>query len=138
MHQTIPEKCARTPCVLIVEDEPLVRMAVADSLGFAGFHVVEASSGDEAVNLLSVGCPHIDLVFTDVRMPGSVDGFALSAWVKKNRPALPVFLASGDIGQAHSHGDLAPGQPFFRKPYRLDSVIARMMLQLFPGVRAQS
>jgi CheY-like chemotaxis protein len=118
------------PRVLVVEDEVLVRMAVADSLELAGFKVVEASTGDEAVSLLSRGGPQIDLVFTDVRMPGSVDGFALNAWVRQNRPAIPVFLVSGDIGKAHSRDELAPGQPFFSKPYSLDAVVSRMKIEL--------
>lgn len=130
MYQSIRDSAAQMPRVLIVEDEPLVRLAVADSLELAGFRVVEASNGDEAVSLLSRGGPQIDLVFTDVRMPGSVDGFALNAWVKQHRPAIPVFLASGDIGKAHSLDELAPGQPFFPKPYSVDVVISRMKSEL--------
>lgn len=136
MYQTIQQTGACVPRVLIVEDECLVRMVVADSLELAGFNVVEASSGDEAVSLLSQGGADIDLVFTDVRMPGSVDGFALCAWVRQHCPTIPVFLASGDIGKAHSRDELAPGQPFFSKPYSLDAVIFRMKLEL--GTRVQA
>ena len=130
MHQTIQESVVGMPRVLVVEDEPLVRMAVADSLELAGFKVVEAGTGDEALSLLSRGVPPVDLVFTDVRMPGRVDGFALCAWVKQHLPAIPVFIASGDIGKTHSRDELAPGQPFFSKPYSVDAVISRMKLEL--------
>jgi CheY-like chemotaxis protein len=136
MYQTSQQIGARLPRVLIVEDESLVRMAVADSLEIAGFKVVEASSGDEAVSLLSRGGTQIDLVFTDVRMPGSVDGFALNAWIRRHLPGIPVILASGDIGKAHSRDELAPGQPFFQKPYSLDAVISRMKLEL--GTKVQT
>jgi CheY-like chemotaxis protein len=134
MHQTGQQPAARMPRVLVVEDEALVRMAVADSLELAGFKVVEASTGDEAVSLLSRDTPAIDLVFTDVRMPGSIDGFALNVWVRQHCPAIPVFLASGDIGKAHSRGELAPGQPF-SKPYSLDAVVSRMKIALGPVVQ---
>ena len=127
MYHTSYQSSAR---VLVVEDEFLVRMAVADSLEFAGFAVVEAGSGDEAVSILSEASPQIDLVFTDVRMPGTLDGFALNAWVKQNCPKIPVILASGDIGKTHSRNELAPGQAFFSKPYCLDAVVTRMKLEL--------
>jgi CheY-like chemotaxis protein len=130
-HSNMPQM----PRVLVVEDEALVRMAVAESLEFAGFKVVEAGTGEEAVSLMERGGPQIDLVFTDVRMPGSVDGFALNAWVSQHYPGIPVFLASGDIGKEHSRDELAPGQPFFSKPYSMDAVIAQMILELEPCVR---
>lgn len=130
MSQTIHDSLARVPNIMVVEDELLVRMAVAESFELAGFNVLEAGNGEEAVNLLSQGGPLIDLVFTDVRMPGSVDGFALSAWIKQHCPAIPVFIASGDLGLARSRNELAPGQAFFSKPYSLDAVISRIKLEL--------
>jgi CheY-like chemotaxis protein len=112
--------------ILIVEDEALVRMAVADFLEDTGFGVVEAGSGSEAVGVLEERKSQIDLVFSDIRMPGPMDGFQLALWIRKYRPSLPVFLTSGDIGKAQTTFELAPGQPFFLKPYDLDKVVARM------------
>jgi CheY-like chemotaxis protein len=63
--------------VLIVEDEPLIRMDVADYVSYTGFGTLEASTGDEALAILSER-DDVDVVFTDVNMPGKVDGMALS------------------------------------------------------------
>jgi CheY-like chemotaxis protein len=114
-----------SPTILVVEDELLVRMAVVETLNDCGFNVVEAVSADEAITYLeSGGTP--DLVFTDVRMPGSMDGFGLSDWLAKNRPGLPVFIASGDIGMANTARQICSHERMFRKPYELKSLVALM------------
>lgn len=82
--------------VLVVEDEVLIRILVADHLRDAGFTVVEAATGDEAISLLSAGV-EFDAVFTDVRMPGAIDGMALLAYVQRTRPRLPVLVTSGHL-----------------------------------------
>lgn len=112
--------------ILIVEDELLVRLALAEFLEHTGFETVEAGSGKEAVGILEETDTKIDLVFSDIRMPGPMDGFQLALWIRAHRPGLPVFLTSGDIGKAQTTFELAPGQPFFLKPYDLDKVAARM------------
>src|SRR4051794_20373932 len=79
------------PVILVVEDEELVRLSAAEYPRFSDFQVVEAATGDEAVALLSSGLA-VDLVFSDVRMPGRLDGYGLARWLSKHRPALPVLL----------------------------------------------
>jgi CheY-like chemotaxis protein len=80
--------------LLLVEDEALIRMGAAMDLQDAGLQVVEAASGDEAVAMLTGGLL-VGAVITDVRMPGSIDGFGVVRWLNKHRPGVPVIIASG-------------------------------------------
>src|SRR4051812_45793079 len=95
--QTIPEhnvRAAPAPVILVVEDELLIRMALAEFLEDSGFHVVEAGSAAEAIAIVESN-PRIALVFSDVVMPGGMDGFGLAGWLDANRPGLPVMMTSG-------------------------------------------
>lgn len=91
----MPEHDAeREPVVLVVEDEVLIRLAVADHLRSCGFKVVEAGNGAEAQELILAGLS-VDLVFSDVTMPGPMNGAALAQWLHQQMPDLPVILTSG-------------------------------------------
>jgi DNA-binding response OmpR family regulator len=82
--------------VLVVDDEVLIRMDVAQYLRTAGFDVVEAWNGDEALTLLrNVG--GVALVITDLRMPGKTDGEALASWLRRERPGVKVIMVSGHL-----------------------------------------
>ncbi len=106
------------PAVLIAEDELLVRFAIMDSLLEEGLVVYEAASAEEAIDLLESGSA-VDLVFTDIRMPGTMDGLDLAHWVHDHHPELSVILTSGDVHRS----ELADGSgPFIAKPYDLQSV----------------
>ncbi len=118
------------PCVLVVEDEFLIRLLISDSLRDAGYTVIEAANGDEAVELIRTGIP-LDLVFSDVRMPGSVDGLALVEFIKKTGPLVPVLLASGHCDPAVARD--AGADHFVRKPYDIDAVIALVRDKLSPS-----
>src|SRR5215831_2347460 len=85
------------PILLIVEDEILLRIAMAEQMRESGFIVIEAADGDEALSLLR-GYPQIDAIFSDVRMPGVVDGIALAQIVNRYYPRAKIFLTSGVIG----------------------------------------
>lgn len=102
--------------ILVVEDELFVRLFISDALRDAGYRVLEAFSGDEAVEILTSGA-HVDLILSDVRMPGSVDGLGLLAFVRKNYPHLPVVISSGhlDPRSALEHG----ANEVLPKPYRI-------------------
>ena len=115
------------PRVLVVEDEFLIRMLVADHLRDAGFIVIEAFNGDEAISLLTAGVP-IDLVFTDVRMPGAADGMDLLSFIKRTRPDLPVLMTSGHLEPelAYSGG----AERFLPKPCDPDFVVAAIQSAL--------
>src|SRR5262245_41278519 len=96
---------APPPVILVVEDEVLVRSIVAAYLSECGFDVIEASGADEAVRVLQADVA-IDIVFSDVNMPGSMDGFGLAQWVRRERPWLKVILTSGAARTAKAAGDL--------------------------------
>jgi CheY-like chemotaxis protein len=87
-----PDQKERTPAILVVEDEILLRMAVSDYLQECGFKIYEAGTASEAIEMIESGRFVIDLVFSDVRMPGAVDGFGLAQWVRKNRPTCHPHL----------------------------------------------
>jgi DNA-binding NtrC family response regulator len=103
--------------ILIVEDEVLIRLAAADELRARGFGVLEASNAAEAIAVLQSGVP-VDLVFTDVRMPGSMDGVALAQFIRAKRPELKLIITSGAFA-----GHPETSAMFIRKPYNLDVVV---------------
>jgi CheY-like chemotaxis protein len=104
------------PTILVVEDEVLIRLAVSDYLRGCGYRVVEAGSGDEAVTVLTTDV-RIDVVFTDVSMPGGLNGFGLAQWVLRQRPEVRVILTSGITRTAEEARDLCAHGPFMAKPY---------------------
>jgi DNA-binding NtrC family response regulator len=101
--------------VLVVEDEPLIRLDAVDMVLSAGFEAVEASTADEAIRILEAR-RDICVVFTDIDMPGSMDGLKLAAAVAKRWPPIKLILTSGHI--RISPNQLPPGGRFFAKPYR--------------------
>lgn len=125
-----PDPEERTPTILIVEDETLIRIALSDYLQECGFKILEAAHADEAVKILEHAHVAIDLVFSDVVMPGSMDGFALARWVRTNRPGLPVMLTSGDVRKADCARELCEREQFLSKPYDLARLVARMRAML--------
>jgi CheY-like chemotaxis protein len=102
--------------ILIVEDEVLTRMGLAEDLRDAGYFVVEASNADDAMAYLKTGS-QIDLVFSDIQMPGSMDGLELARRLRVERPSLPVILSSGGRGPEGV-------ATFITKPYRMERVIS--------------
>src|SRR5262245_36277403 len=83
----------RSPAILVVEDEILVRMVIADRLRDAGFNVIEASNADEAIAVLRSGLK-LNAVLTDVQMPGAMNGIGLAQLAKSESPELKCILAS--------------------------------------------
>ena len=102
--------------ILVAEDEVLIRMAISDYLRECGYRVVEAGSGDEAIKILQAGVA-IDVVFSDIHMPGDVDGFGLAHWVRRERPGVKVILTSGVARSAKEAGHLCGEAPLIAKPY---------------------
>ena len=131
-----PVQDLRRHTVLVVDDEPAIRGFLYDYLTECGFNPLAVESADEAVKLLQNGHA-IDLVFSDVHMPGSMDGFDLARWVMANRPGLPVLLASGDLGKTNAVRELV-GAEILPKPYDFDLVVRKMhaVLDGRPRVRA--
>lgn len=104
----------RRPVVLIVEDEALIRMDAVDMIKEAGFEVVEASNADEAIAILEQRLD-ITVVFTDIQMPGSMDGLKLAQAIRGRWPPIKIVATSGNVQISDEH--LPNGGRFLRKPY---------------------
>jgi CheY-like chemotaxis protein len=107
---------ADTRTVLVVEDEVLIRLDLADYLRGCGYRVVEAKSGDEAVAMLEADS-RIEVVFTDVSMPGTLNGFGLARWVRQERPGVRVIVTSGITRTVREAEALCADGPLVEKPY---------------------
>jgi CheY-like chemotaxis protein len=122
----LSEECIETRprVVLVVEDEILVRLTIADYLRGAGYSVIEAADAAEALAVFASG-EAVDVVFTDVQMPGSMDGLMLVRWIHEHHPGIQVLITSGRGDSALSSG-LITDHAFFPKPYPLDEVASRI------------
>lgn len=106
--------------VLIVEDEFLIRMDIADSLERAGFVVHEAGNARDAIDILGDN-PDIQAMFTDIDMPGGMDGVKLAAFARDHWPPLKIIITSGYRRVAAN--EMPSECRFFDKPYNLNTVI---------------
>ena len=113
----------KRPVVLIVEDEILVRMDAAGSIEAAGFDVVEAGNADEAIAILQQRTD-IHLVFTDIHMPGSMDGLKLAHFVRDRWPPVKIVATSGHA--RISDEDLPDGGRFMAKPYAAGHLVSTL------------
>jgi CheY-like chemotaxis protein len=113
--------------VLVVEDEPLVRMMVSELFEDEGFEALEASDADQALRILAER-DDVALLFTDVEMPGSLDGYALARWVHANRPAVKTMIVSGRA--LPRSGDVPEGAAFVGKPYDHGEVMRRVQTMM--------
>ena len=109
--------------VLVVEDETLIRFNVVDALEDAGYDVFEAANADDAIAILAV-TPSIRLVFTDIDMPGSMDGLKLAAAVRNRWPPVKIIVTSGH--RIVQITDMPDGSVFFSKPYAHLAVLQSM------------
>jgi len=105
---------SKRPVVLIVEDEFLLRMDAAGIIAAAGFEVLEAGNADEAIEILEAR-RDITVVFTDIQMPGSMDGLKLARAVRGRWPPIKIVATSGRLDVAEE--DLPEGGRFLPKPY---------------------
>ena len=117
----------RKTVVLVVEDNPLIRMGAVDLMTSAGFEPLEASDADEAIRILEAR-PDIHLVFTDVGMPGTMDGIKLSHYIRDRWPPVKLIVASGKTIVAESQ--LPVGARFFSKPYNDSTIVEAMIVML--------
>ena len=106
---------AALPTVLLVEDEVLIRNLIADWLGERGFVVHEVATGDAALSYIGEGGA-VDVLFTDVNLPGTIDGAELARRARELRPDLPIVYASGRHG-CSDLGTVVPRSVFVAKPY---------------------
>ncbi|THF54440.1 MAG: response regulator, partial [Methylophaga nitratireducenticrescens] len=112
--------------ILVVEDDDLVRSYVISQLEFIGYQVISASNGQEAMEIIQSDA-HIDLLFTDVVMPGGISGRDLSDKAQRIRPQLKVLFTSGytENSIVH-HGRLDPGVMLLSKPYSRDELSTKI------------
>ena len=106
------------PTILVVEDDVLVRLMAVAYLEESGFKVVESGTAADAIYMLTTDGP-IDVVFSDVQMPGDMDGLGLARWISREKPEVKVLLASGRMRDQ-------PGQPVMAKPYDIETVAQRL------------
>jgi len=102
--------------ILVVEDEPLLRLDLAHELRSHGFDVVEAARAAEAIAVLEARDLHIDLLCTDVQMPGEMDGLDLARWTIEHRPDVTVSITSGSATAIAKALLICPPELVFPKP----------------------
>jgi len=126
---------ATTPStVLVVEPDILVRMVIADYLRDCGYKVLEGVTADDVLVVLGAG-QRIDVIFAEVQLSGSMDGFGLARWVRQNHPGIDVILTSGIAKTAEKAGDLCDDGPL-EKPYHPQEVVRRINILRFFAARA--
>ena len=111
------------PVVLVVEDEPLLRMLAVEVVEEAGFIAIEARDADEAVILLE-SRTDIALLFTDINMPGSMDGLKLANAVRDRWPPIKILVVSGK--QQLQSSDLPSNSCFVEKPYLASALVEEL------------
>ncbi|WEX11540.1 response regulator [Chelativorans sp. AA-79] len=118
---------ANRPVVLLAEDEPIIRFDIADELRRLGCQVIEASNADEAIDVVK-STARLDLVVTDVRMPGNRDGLDVARAVRQERPGLRTVIMSGHLAPNEEHGHLI--DLFVSKPTQSDQLATAIMAMI--------
>ena len=111
-------------CVIVVEDEFLIRMLAVETLSDAGFAVLEAEDAAAALAHLEVKADKIGVLFTDIHMPGQMNGLDLANHTRQHWPWIGQLITSGQATPAA--GGFPAESRFLRKPYDLDNVIAHV------------
>lgn len=119
--------------VLVVDDEPLLRIFAVDFLTEGGFMAYKASNSAEAIEVLGAR-PDIFAVFTDIQTPGSLDGIGLARHIAGAWPSVFVIVTSGQ--QPPENGELPDAMPFLTKPYLPETVVTMIRQKLAPQVIA--
>jgi CheY-like chemotaxis protein len=112
--------------VLVVEDEVLIRLVISEYLRDCGYRVIEAASADEALIVLDQADLVIDIVLSDVEMPGSMDGFGLARWIRTHRKGLEVILVGNSQRAAEAAAELCEAGPDLAKPYEPQIAVDRI------------
>src|ERR1700710_953453 len=118
-----PGVTAALPTVLIVEDEMVLRMRAVDIVEDAGFTPIEAVNADDALAILE-SRSDIEMLFTDIQMPGSMDGLKLAHAVRERWPLIKIILVSGQLKLTDD--DRPAHSRFFGKPLEVKQMIAEM------------
>jgi len=130
-------RSAKGGTVLVVDDEPTVRMLITDILDELGFNAIEADDSTSGLRLLQSDI-HIDLLVTDVGLPGGMNGRQMADAGRVNRPDLKVLFITGYAENAAvGHGQLAPGMAVMTKPFPMDAMAARIRSMIEAGKEQQ-
>jgi DNA-binding response OmpR family regulator len=112
--------------LLVVEDEVLIRLAICSYLRECEFKVIEAANADEALIVLQEPDLKVDMVLSDVEMPGTMDGFGLSQWMRIHKPGMPILLVGSPAGAVDAAADLCESGPMLAKPYEPHILLDRI------------
>ena len=123
----LEEQPSTAPVVLIVENDVLLRLVTASNLRDAGFEVIEAANPAEALRVLD-RIP-VDVLFSDIDMPGNMDGLALAQWVHRSHADTRIILTSG---AARTPGDVKEYASFLPKPYA-EKDVERLLRSVLPS-----
>ena len=121
---------ADSEVILVVEDEPRVLRVTLRDLKRLGYRTLEANNASMAKTMIDSG-QKIDLVFSDVLMPGDIDGQMLGLWVEKNHPLIKVVLTSGFTKRKTEVGEHESSFPLLRKPYTIEALAKKVSTALF-------
>lgn len=116
---------AQHSTVLLVEDEPIIRMAVADHIRGVGYTVIEAGSGDRAMDIIRSG-KSVDIIVTDVQMPGQHDGVALALWARRTAPHIRLIIVSGATSGSVAFDVLGEEGRIIPKPFKYEEIVERI------------
>jgi DNA-binding NtrC family response regulator len=103
--------------ILVLDNEVLVRMPIAQYLRDCGYRVLEAANVDEAKAVLHKSDIHVDVVLSDVEMPGPMNGFGFAKWARSVRPGLKIILAASPERATDAAAELCEHGPLLMKPY---------------------
>src|SRR5271154_2888067 len=109
--------------ILVIEDEPLIRTLVSEYIAEAGFETLQAANADVAIEILE-SRDDIRAIFTDINMPGSMDGLKLARAVRDRWPPIKIVVVSGQV--KFTQNDLPEGSRFFGKPFETDKMISEL------------
>ena len=129
----MPLQMAYPPMILVVEDLDHLRLEVVDLFQDAGFDTMEAENADVALEMMKVRTRDVSVLFTDVQMPGELDGVDLAREFDRRWPDVLLMVTSGEV--ALSDGDLPQGGHFILKPYRAAAAILQVRQLIERGHR---
>jgi DNA-binding response OmpR family regulator len=110
-------------CILLVDDEGLIREIVASELEFHGFEVCEAETGDQAAALIKNPPKVFSLLITDIHMPGKMDGIDVARLMRLHHPGLPIIYTTGRPDRFNTIGPLGPNEILVTKPYSTTAIV---------------
>ena len=126
MSSGLSEAPTRKPTLLIVDDSPMWRELMTAQVRSLGYTTLAAGSATEAVGLLASGVVIVDLVLTDIVMPGTMDGYGLARWVRSVLPEVKIVTTSAYSEDRPEDAGSLEDQPALAKPFRLDDLRTRL------------